>query len=173
MEVKFATLLNELGVQAEATTKKIADAKVEFDEAWNLYQEALADYENVNDEDEKESLKDDIESFEKELQEADDELVKKIRSWDKNKEVWAKGAAALAEKRALKKSGGQEPTPQVTPQVTPQPTPQVANPQPIPSNSQFEGDGGVVKKKSGNAIWWILAGVVGVVTLGAVVMKKE
>jgi len=169
MEVKFATLLNELGVQAEATTKKIADAKVEFDEAWNLYQEALADYENADDDDEKESLKEDIESFEKELQEADDELVKKIKSWDKNKEVWAKGAAALAEKRAAKKTGGQEPIPQ----VTPQPTPQVTNPQPIPSNSQFQGDGGVVKKKGGNAIWWILAGVVGVVTLGAVVMKRE
>jgi len=171
MEVKFATLLNELGVQAEATTKKIADAKVEFDEAWNLYQEALADYENADDDDEKESLKEDIESFEKELQEADDELVKKIKSWDKNKEVWAKGAAALAEKRAAKKSGGQEPTPQVAPQPNPKfstPTPQA-----IPSNSQFQGDGGVVKKKEGNAIWWILAGVVGVVTLGAVVMKRE
>jgi hypothetical protein len=188
MEVKFAQLLNSYRVRAEETTKKIADLVAEFDEAWRDYQQAIIDVEDIEDEEEKEAKLEEIRDFEQELKDADSELVKRIESWDKNKEVWAKGQKALAEKRAAKKAGTQslegsvsasptistqiETPPQVAP--TPQPMSVGADGQisGLPNNSDFKGEGGVVKKKS-NSGWWILAGVIGIVTLGAVVMKKE
>ena len=177
MEVKFAQLLNSYGVRAEDTTKKIADLVAEFDEAWRDYQQAINDVEDIEDEEEKESKWEEIRDFEQELKDADAELVKRLESWDKNKEVWAKGQKALADKRALKKGGtpsdgGQVSTPQPTP--TPQPMSVGADGQinGLPNNSDFKGEGGVVKKKSSGG-WWILAGIIGIVTLGAVVMKKE
>jgi hypothetical protein len=181
MEVKFAELLNSYGVRAEDTTKKIADLVAEFDEAWRDYQQASSDVEDIEDEEEKEAKLEEIRDFEQELKDADDELVKRIESWNKNKEVWAKGQKALAEKRAAKKSGVPlegSVVPNATTSVSQTPTAQPMSVgadgqiSGVPNNSDFKGEGGVVKKKSGSG-WWILAGIIGIVTLGAVVMKKE
>jgi histidinol dehydrogenase len=169
--VKFADLLNQLGVRAEDTTKKIAESKQIFDEAFQDYQEAVSNYQNSEDEGEKEALREEIDQFEADLTELDEDLVKKIKSWDKNKEVWAKGQAALQEKRLAKKNGVSTSNVLETPITSAQP----ANAIPVggvPVSSSFVGSDGVVKKKSSGG-WWILAGIIGIVTLGAVVMKKE
>ncbi len=175
MQPKFIELLNQYGVTAEQTTKKIAELKAEFDDLYETYQDAVDNLKNMDEDDDDSVEREEIATMISGLNDLDADIIKKLESWDKNKEVWAKGRAVLAEKRAAKKNGGQDvPAPVETqaPQSPVQPQPQPIPVEGIPANSGFEGDGGVVKKKS-NAGWWILAGIVGIVTLGAVVMKKE
>jgi hypothetical protein len=175
MEVKFNELLESYGVTPVQTTKKIADSVKTFDEMYEQYEEVIGNLNDAEDDEEREIRLEEIKMLESQMEALDDELVKNINVWYKNKDVWEKGRKALADKRAAKKAG-------LTTEQTAasQPIP-VAQPMSVgvdgqisglPNNSDFKGDGGVVKKKS-NGGWWILAGIIGVVTLGAVVMKRE
>jgi hypothetical protein len=178
MEIKFYELLQSCGVTSEQTTKKIADMVSTFDEMYEQYEAVSADLSEAEDNEEREIRLEEIKELESRMEDLDVELIKSINTWYKNKDVWAKGQKALADKRAAKKAGLT--TDQTANPVEPQPIP-VAQPMSVgadgqmnglPNNSDFKGDGGVVKKKSSGA-WWILAGIIGIVTLGAVVMKKE
>ena len=171
MQVKFQETLQQYGVTAEQTTKKIVEMVSAFDEVYSQYQESVDNLDTAENSEEREMLMGEIDIYRDSLRDLDSDIVKKIESWDKNKEVWAKGQAALAEKRAAKKSGSVEGA-TATASIQSEPTPQPIPVEGVPVNSSFQGDGGVIKKKS-NGGWWILAGIVGIVTLGAVVMKKE
>lgn len=172
MQVKFVELLNENGIDVSTTTTKIKELKKEFDAAWKDYQELYESYEIAEDS-EKEAIAEEISDFEKDLEEADDMLVKKINDWIKNKDVWAENTRKLAEGRANKKAAKENAvqSPPAQPQVV------------IPASGTISTKGattvsvssGVVaeEKKTSNGGWWLLAGFVGIVTLGAVIMKRE
>jgi hypothetical protein len=182
MEYKFPQLLESYGVSAEQTTKKIANMVNGFEETYNEYKEAFDDLDEAEDEKDRDVRLGELKNFEDSLNDLDNDIVKQLEIWNKNKDIWDKGRKVLAEKRAAKKAGLTDSVPQpVATQVAPEPI--QVTPQPmsvgadgqitgVPDNSGFKGDGGVIKKKS-NAGWWILAGFIGVVTLGAVMMKKE
>lgn len=169
VQVKFPQLLKTLGVNASQTTKKIAELKSKFDEAWEAYNELLESYEETTDRDEKNEIEASIEEFEELLKDGDDELVSLIKAWDKNKDVWAENAKKLAEGRANKKNNSN-----ISQGVQHNSTNR--SEMPLFGNSKFvnpiASNGGVVKKKSSGG-FWILAGFVAVVTLGAVVMKRD
>ena len=166
VQVKFPQLLKTLGVNASQTTKKIAELKSKFDEAWEGYNELLESYELSTDTDEKNEIEASIEEFEELLKDGDDELVSLIKAWDKNKDVWAENARKLAEGRANKKNNSN-----VSQGVQHKSTNR--SEMPLFGNSKFvASNGGEVKKKSGGG-FWLIAGFVAVVTLGAVVMKRD
>lgn len=180
MEVKFASILNDLGVSVEQTTTKIRDLKNVFDEAWQQYSEMLEDYKACTDVQEKEVLMEEINEFEADLQAADNELVKKIDEWVKNKDKWEENKRKMAEGRARKAAQSAAPASEPNPEPTP-----AANIQNVPLQGSatmtqvgqptfVAADGGEVKEEeSSGSGWWILAGFVAVVTLGAVVMKRR
>lgn len=158
-QVKFAELLNELGVSADETTVKIREGKAAFDEAWNEYQEALQEYHDSTDPDEKATLMEELNDFEKDLAYADAELVKKITSWNKNKDTWAATRAKMEAGRMAKlgKTPNEaQPQPQTRVQAQPQPQPQ----------TQTQAQPQVEEKEGGDWTWWVIGGLVAVVTLG-------
>jgi len=164
VQVKFAELLESYGVQASQTTKKIAELQNDFDDAFAEYQEQLENLESEQDENEKATIQESIEEYETALKEADAELVTAINKWYKMKDVWAENARKLADGRANKKNNQN-----VSQTVThlPRIDSQIPNFQnPIAFNKSVE------KKKSGGG-FWLIAGFVAVVTLGAVVMKRD
>ena len=166
VQVKFPQLLKSLGVNASQTTKKIAELNSKFDEAWEGYTELLESYDETTDRDEKNEIKESIEEFEELLKDGDDELVNLINTWNKNKAVWQENARKMAEGRSNKKSNIN---------VSQGVQHKAANNGEIPlfGNSKFvASNGGQVKKKSGGG-FWLIAGFVAVVTLGAVVMKRD
>ncbi len=181
MEVKFAQMLDEHGVTSEQTTTKIRDLKNVFDEAWSSYLEILDNYKSCTDVAEKEVLMEEINEFEADLQEADQELVKKINEWVKNKDKWEENKRKMAEGRARKAAkASAEPAPAPLPvsgTTTVQSganTTSVSQPVNEPQMaSAVHADGGKVEEESSNTGWWLLAGFVAVVTLGAVVMKRS
>ena len=164
IEVKFAQLLESYGVNASQTTKKIKELESDFDGAWQEYQELIEDSENETDSDEQALIEEKIEEYEIALREADSELVSAINKWYKMKDVWAENARKLADGRANKKNNANV-------------SQTVNHAQPIASEiPNFQkttaSNGAEVKKKSGGG-FWLLAGFVAVVTLGAVVMKRD
>jgi hypothetical protein len=171
MQVKFVEVLNENGIDVSTTTTKIKELKKEFDSAWQDYQGLYESYEIAEDS-EKEALAEEIAEFEKDLEEADDMLVKKINDWMKNKDVWAENTRKLAEGRANKKAAKENAVQSAPAQ------PQVVIPSsgtiPTQGATTVSASGGLVEEKeSSNSGWWLLAGFIGIVTLGAVIMKRE
>jgi hypothetical protein len=164
VQVKFSQLLKKLGVNASQTTKKIVDLKSKFDEAWEGYTELLENYEESTDEDEQQEIKESIEEFEELLTDGDAELVSLINAWNKNKEVWQNNARKMAEGRSNKKNNSN---------LSQTVHHNAANGSELPLfDNSNASNGGEVKKKSGGG-FWIIAGFVAVVTLGAVVLKKD
>jgi chromosome segregation ATPase len=164
MEVRFAKLLNENGVKAEQTTAKIKELIETFNEAWEEYQEKIEEVENAS-EDEQDALVEEIEQFESDLSEADTEIYKKIQSWLKNKDTWEANAQRMAQGRANKSAQKASPTPINTP----------TSGETINQNNgtnTFTIEEPKEDKKKSSGVWW-LAGFVAVVTLGAVVMKRD
>ncbi|MFY8161503.1 MAG: hypothetical protein ACOVNU_09250 [Candidatus Kapaibacteriota bacterium] len=164
IEVKFAQLLDNYGVKASQTTKKIAELQNAFDDAWQEYEELIEEAESEENSDEIASIEEKIEEYETELKEADSELVSAINKWYKMKDVWAENARKLADGRANKKNNSNVTQTVNHNQQIPYETPQFVNPK--------ASNGGEVKKKSSGG-FWILAGFVAIVTLGSVVMKRD
>ena len=168
IEVKFAQLLESYGVDASQTTKKINDLQSDFDDAWKDYQNLVDESESVEDDNALALIEEQIEEYEIALREADAELVSAINKWYKMKDVWAENAKKMGQGRANKKNNA-NPNADVTQTV--HHGQGNGSAMPIFDNANAT-NGGEVKKKSGGG-FWLLAGLVAVVTLGAVVMKKD
>jgi hypothetical protein len=164
IEVKFAQLLESYGVQASQTTKKINDLQAEFDDAWEDYQNLVNEAESVEDDNALAIIEEQIEEYEIALREADAELVSVINKWYKMKDVWAENAKKMGQGRANKKSNSN---------VSQTVHHGQGNATQIPKSDNHNASiGGEVKEKKGGG-FWIIAGFVAVVTLGAVIMKKD
>jgi hypothetical protein len=168
IEVKFAQLLESYGVEASQTTKKINDLQSDFDDAWQDYQNLVEEAESVEDDNALALIEEQIEEYEIALREADAELVSAINKWYKMKDVWAENAKKMGQGRANKKNNA-NPNADVTQTVHYGQGNGSAMPIFNNANATNRGE---VKKKSGGG-FWLLAGLVAVVTLGAVVMKKD
>lgn len=162
MEVKFAELLNSFGVTAADTTSKIRESVENFNNVWEDYNKAIAQYNSIEDEDEKEALYDEIKSFEADLKEADTLLCKKIESWSRNKELWNKKAEQMREMNNAKKKAKEQASDTAV-QTEVQGT-SIAEPQ-----IQTAEQGTVIaQENTGNSSWvsWVLGLGLAVVTLG-------
>jgi len=92
------------------------------------------------------------------LEQADEELIHKIIKYDKNKDGYRERAIKMQEARGRKHN--------MQPNIS-QRMPEQRH------REYFETGGNIVTKKKNDTAFWVLAGIVGVITLGGVIMNQN
>lgn len=161
--MKWKQTLTEVGLTEETIShglrKKIKDY-YEVAEGVQSVKEALQDPEL--DDEERSELQNDLEELNEGLEESDNQLVKAILIYDKNKDKYAEMSKHLGKGRPKKNPAPQDNNPKPATPPTPNTPPKVEEP----------SGNGEEKKKSG--LGFVLVAIaVGVITLGAVNIFKN
>jgi hypothetical protein len=144
---KFEQKLQELGLSINDLSIKLKNEIAEFHKMQEMVNEM------ANDEVDSETYDTVIEQ----LEQADEELIHKIIKYDKNKDGYRERAIKMQEARGRKYN----------------PQPNISQPMPEQRHRENFETGGVVKPKKNDTAFWVLAGIVGVITLGGVIMNQN
>jgi DNA-binding transcriptional MerR regulator len=169
MEVNFLKLLEELGLTQEELSQSLRDQIKAFNKLKKAYEDALAELEEYVEED-RDELQTSLNETLAMLEDRDDELVKKLRNWFKNKDIYAKNAENLKQSRDAKAAAnsGVPPTTQAPPPTTEAPIVPPTTEAPKANDGNNDKDG-----KGSSIFWWVLVGAVAIGTVGAVILKKK
>jgi DNA repair exonuclease SbcCD ATPase subunit len=175
---KFENKANELGLDVKNLSKALNKEVAEYYEGVDELNNLKATLDGATDE-EAESIKNEIQELEEVLADFDELLVEKVEKYNLNKANYDEKLKKMAEGRERAKQAKAQA--QVTPQVVQtqptetQPTPPVEEPiakvvdEPTPQPTQEEKP----KEEKSDWTWLVLAGLVGAVTLGAVILRKK
>ena len=144
----FEQKLQELGLSIDDLSIKLKNEIAEFHKMEEMVNEM------ANGELETEAYENVIEQ----LEQADEELIHKIIKYDKNKDGYRERAIKMQEARGRKHN--------MQPNIS-QPMPEQRH------REYFEAGGNIVTKKKNDTAFWVLAGIVGVITLGGVIMNQN
>jgi peptidoglycan hydrolase CwlO-like protein len=182
MKFKYEQTIAELGIEdakfSKGVLKAIQDVVNQKAECDRLVKKLVGYHE-----DDRNELEAGLQVQQDILNDLDFKAAEKIAYWDSKKEVWAENAKKLADYRsgkpaAAKPSGAisdaKPPKAKVaaaaaTTVVTATATEPYVAPLEMPVYEQQPP----VEEKNNDWTWWLLAGIVGVATLGAVIMKKK
>jgi hypothetical protein len=169
MEVNFLKLLEELGLTQEELSQSLRDQIKAFNKLKKAYEDALAELEEYAEED-RDELQTSLNETLAMLEDRDYELVKKLRNWFKNKDIYAKNAENLKQSRDAKAAAnsGVPPTTQAQPPTTEAPIVPPTTEAPKANDGNNDKDG-----KGSSIFWWVLVGAVAIGTVGAVILKKK
>lgn len=158
---KFEIRLQELGLDVNDLSIRLKNDIGEFYNLSEFVDELGNNYTNLVDDVEKEKYHSALQN----LQDADVELVYKIDKFNRNKDGYKERAIKMQEARGLKRENkdNQFNSRQQEPHKTVPKEQEQTN-----FTEQVE-----VKKKKNDTAFWVLAGIVGVVTLGSVMMNKN
>jgi DNA repair exonuclease SbcCD ATPase subunit len=173
---KFENKITELGLQHDTLSKAL---KIDINEYYNAEKELedlQSSLKNADDE-EKESIQDEIKELKEVLNDFDDLIIQKIEKLDKNKDFYEERMKKMAEGREKAKQAKAQGVyqPKQKQQIEAQPTqtqPTQAQPTIKEENSKVENNEEIKEEKK-DWSWLILAGIVGAVTLGAVILRKK
>jgi uncharacterized phage infection (PIP) family protein YhgE len=171
---KFEKKANELGLDLNDLSKALKKDVNEYFEGVNELKTLQDSLVNAQ-EDEVESIQNEIAELQDVLNDFDDLLVEKVEKYNQNKASYDEKLKKMAEGRErakqAKMQGQPQPQPQPQPRVEPQPQPQPqprVEPQAQPTNEEEKP-----KEEKSDWGWLIFAGIVGAVTLGAVMLRKK
>jgi uncharacterized membrane protein len=145
----FEVRLQELGLSVNELSIKLKNEIAEFYKMQEI----------VNDLADNEVEKETFDNATEQLQEADIELVNKINKFDKNKNVYRERAIKMQQARGYHKKNEQKLN-------------NVNSEQQRNINYNYNAEQIPIKKKNDMA-FWVLAGIVGIITLGGVIMNKN
>jgi hypothetical protein len=178
---KFENKITELGLQHDTLSKALKTDINEYYNAEKELEDLQSSLKNADDE-EKESIQDEIKELKEVLNDFDDLIIQKIEKFDKNKDFYEERMKKMAEGREkakqAKAQGVYQPKqkqPTETQPIQNEPTqaqPQQAQPIAKEENSKVEQTEESKEEKK-DWSWLILAGIVGAVTLGAVILRKK
>ena len=163
---KFEKKANELGLDVNNLSKALVKEVNEYYDGINELQtlkESLASATN----EEAEAINDEIQELQEVLNDFDELLVEKVEKYSQNKASYDDKLKKMAEGRERAKLAKQQGQAQPQPKVDPQPQPKV-EPQAKPTNNDENP-----KEEKSDWGWLVLAGIVGAVTLGAVILRKK
>ena len=143
----FEQKLQELGLSIDDLSIKLKNEIAEFHKMQEMVNEM------ANDEVDSETYDTVIEQ----LEQADEELIHKIIKYDKNKDGYRERAIKMQEARGRKYNQ----------------QPNISQPMPEQRHRENFETGGIVKPKKNDTAFWVLAGIVGVITLGGVIMNQN
>jgi hypothetical protein len=183
MNIKFQEKMNELGLSVNDLSASLQKQVADFYENFAIYKQSLEDLEDYEEED-KDQLQQEVNDIAIMINERDQDLVRNIERFNKNKHVYASNAQKMAEGRANKKLAKQNngAISNAIPPVVHDTGGQVSqnnftNTNPVVNNDPNNSNNGApepkVEEKSSDWGWWALAGIVAIVTLGQVVMKDK
>ena len=144
---KFEQKLQELGLSIDDLSIKLKNEIAEFHKMQEMVNEM------ANDEVDSETYDTVIEQ----LEQADEELIHKIIKYDKNKDGYRERAIKMQEARGRKYNT----------------QPNISQPMPEQRHRENFETGGSVKPKKNDTAFWVLAGIVGVISLGGVIMNQK
>lgn len=145
----FEVRLQELGLSVNELSIKLKNEIAEFYKMQEI----------VNDLADNEVEKETFDNATEQLQEADIELVNKINKFDKNKDGYRERAIKMQQARGYHKKNEQKLN-------------NVNSEQQRNINYNYNAEQIPIKKKNDMA-FWVLAGIVGIITLGGVIMNKN
>jgi len=181
---KYLQKITEKGLDANKLSKTLKSTIKTFEQLESQTQEeidALNQEIETADADRQAEITARITELEADLNAADEEVEAEVEKYALMLPTYLKKAEYLHQKRGLKKNppapqppveptppapNPPAPTPPVEPTPPAPPTPPVEPPAPTPTPEP-------VQKKKSDAGWWIVAGLVAVVTVGAVILKKR
>jgi hypothetical protein len=180
MKLKFEKTISELGIEdakfSKGITNGIKEIRAQQSECEKLSNNLIGYHE-----DDRAELEEQLELEIQLLNLLDEKLSEKIVFWDSKKEIYAANAQKLSEYRAGKpvaeKSKGaisdaRPPKAKgVQTQVSEEPIIEKEN-----INTElpkYEEPKDEEKQKSNDWTWWLLGGIIGIATLGAVVLKRR
>lgn len=177
---KFENKAKELGLDLNDLSKSLKKEVSEYNEGLKELSDLKDQLENASDE-EAQSIQDEINELEDVLNDFDVLLVQKIEKYNQNKASYDEKLKKMAEgreKAKLAKQQGQAtpPTPIVEPTLEPTPTPivePIVDPTPQPTPTSKDEEPKPKEEEKSDWTWLILAGLVGAVTLGAVILRKK
>jgi len=144
---KFEQKLQELGLSIDDLSIKLKNEIAEFHKMQEMVNEM------ANDEVDSETY----DTVKEQLEQADEELIPKIIKYDKNKDGYRERAIKMQEARGRKYNT----------------QPNIKQPMPEQRHRENFDTGGMVNKKKNDTAFWVLAGIVGVITLGGVIMNQN
>lgn len=166
---KFEKKINELGLEIGKLSKSLNSEVNEYYKGINEVNELRESLESA-EVDEVEGIENDINEAEEALNDFDELLVEKIEKYNLNKASYDEKLRKMAEGREraklAKAQGGTPPTPNPQPKATPPIDGGQPQPTPTPNSEPKE-------EEKSDWSWLIVAGIVGALTLGAVVLRKK
>jgi hypothetical protein len=161
--MKWKNELEKFGLDESKISQGLKNKIKDYKDVETQLAELKGILKNPSVNDDIDELKEGIENAEEDLQTLDEELVKAIQKFEKNKEHYANLTQKMKEGRAKKKNGG------VQQQTEPQQQAQQQQNLPITPTEEVKTE----EKKKSNWGWIAFAVIGGIVTLGAVNLFKD
>jgi hypothetical protein len=183
---KFQNKINELELQFDSLSKAIKNDINEYLNAEKELEELKSSLQNANDE-EKESIEDDINELKEVLNDFDNLIIQKIEKFNKNKGFYDERMKNMAQGRERAKQAKLQNQSQPPLQVQNQSQPPLQGTvtleaknidkttltqQKVETQVKNNTEENPKEEKS-DWSWLIIAGIVGAVTLGAVILRKK
>ena len=158
---KFETTLSELGLSVNDLSAKIKKDIGDYTKSLNDVNYLENSIQDNDNEDQKLEMQDALDEAKTHLIEADNEIIKNIVRYNKNKDGYAERINKMHEKRGYSKP----------PVNDNNQKPNVNNYKPNVNQQSYQTN--EVGEKKSDWGFWAFAGLIGIVTLGSVILNKK
>jgi hypothetical protein len=158
---KFEFTLKELGLSVNDLSAKIKKDIIEYNSSAKDVNQLENSIEDNDNEDQKIEMLDALNEAKTHLIEADNEIIKNIIRYNKNKDGYAERITKMHEKRGYSKPPANDNVEK----------PNVNNYRPNVNEQTYKPN--IVEEKKSDWGFWAFAGLIGIVTLGSVMLNKK